>query len=268
MVRIPDTEELHLGVFHPGDRSDRPRRTRTATGLCRSKGRRGAGSADRVRRATHAFTFPWPTIVPDGTVERPHQPHDVGPGSASRAARARADERHSGTEHTFSINVNDGAGGCQAFSVIVGRQATGLQVCFRVPAGLRGGTRTWGLTGPFLSPRFLQAAPESPGAKTFYGRRCFLRTVHPACAARGRAWPLSRWTIPPGRDSWRPPRGALLAVVWGAWLGCMVESAVEGGAASRIGAALVVAPLLALAGAALAFAGSARHGIREAAGRA
>ena len=60
---------------------------------------------------------------------------------------------------------------------------------------------------------------------------------------------------------------ALLAAAWGAWLGSMVESAVEGGAASRVGA-LVVGPLLALGGGALAFAGSARFGTREAAGRA
>ncbi|HVS36319.1 MAG TPA: hypothetical protein VMS17_12180, partial [Gemmataceae bacterium] len=60
---------------------------------------------------------------------------------------------------------------------------------------------------------------------------------------------------------------ALLAVVWGAWLGSMVESAVEAGAASRIGA-LIVGPLLAVLGAALAYTGSSRHGVKEAAGRA
>ncbi len=60
---------------------------------------------------------------------------------------------------------------------------------------------------------------------------------------------------------------ALLAAAWGAWLGSMVDSAVEVGTASRLGA-LVVGPLLALLGAALAFAGSARHGTKEAAGRA
>ncbi len=60
---------------------------------------------------------------------------------------------------------------------------------------------------------------------------------------------------------------ALLAAAWGAWLGSMVDSAVEAGPASRVGA-LVVGPSLALLGAALAFAGSARHGMKEAAGRA
>src|SRR5690348_3845731 len=60
---------------------------------------------------------------------------------------------------------------------------------------------------------------------------------------------------------------AMLAAAWGAWLGSMVESAVESGAEARVGA-LVVGPLLALCGAALAFAGSARHGAKEAAGRA
>jgi hypothetical protein len=60
---------------------------------------------------------------------------------------------------------------------------------------------------------------------------------------------------------------ALLAAGWGAWLGAMVESAVESSPESRIGA-LIAAPLLALCGAALAFLARSRHGIGESIGRA
>lgn len=60
---------------------------------------------------------------------------------------------------------------------------------------------------------------------------------------------------------------ALLAGTWGAWLGYMVESAVEAGPEARAGA-LVAATLLAVCGAALGFAGRKRHGVKEAAGRA
>ncbi len=60
---------------------------------------------------------------------------------------------------------------------------------------------------------------------------------------------------------------ALLAAAAGAWLGSLVNSAVESSAASRVGA-LFVAPLLAVCGAAVGFAGSRRYGFREAAGRA
>jgi hypothetical protein len=60
---------------------------------------------------------------------------------------------------------------------------------------------------------------------------------------------------------------ALLAAAWGAWLGSMVESAVEFSGEARVGA-LIVAPLLVLCGAILAFIGSARNGTKEALGRA
>jgi hypothetical protein len=60
---------------------------------------------------------------------------------------------------------------------------------------------------------------------------------------------------------------ALLAAAWGGWLGSMVGSAVEAGTASRLGA-LITGPALALLGAVLAFAGSARQGTKEAVGRA
>ena len=60
---------------------------------------------------------------------------------------------------------------------------------------------------------------------------------------------------------------ALLAVVWGGWLGSMVESAVEANAAARVGA-LIAASALALFAALLAFYGSAKYGIRESVGRA
>jgi len=60
---------------------------------------------------------------------------------------------------------------------------------------------------------------------------------------------------------------ALLAAVWGAWLGSMVESAVEASAEARDGG-LIGAAVLVLCGVLLAFYGSAKHGIREAVGRA
>jgi hypothetical protein len=60
---------------------------------------------------------------------------------------------------------------------------------------------------------------------------------------------------------------ALAATVWGAWLGAMVESAVEASAEARIGA-MITAAALALCGALLAVYGSAKHGIKESPGRA
>jgi hypothetical protein len=60
---------------------------------------------------------------------------------------------------------------------------------------------------------------------------------------------------------------ALLAAAWGGWLGSMVESAVGAGAESRLGA-LIGAAALMLCGILLAFYGSAKHGIKEAVGRA
>lgn len=60
---------------------------------------------------------------------------------------------------------------------------------------------------------------------------------------------------------------ATLVGVWGAWLGSMIESAVTNGTEARIGA-FIAGALLAACGAALAYFGSARHGVAEAAGRA
>jgi hypothetical protein len=60
---------------------------------------------------------------------------------------------------------------------------------------------------------------------------------------------------------------ALLAVVWGAWLGAMVEAAVKANTESFIGA-LIGAAALAMSGLALAFHGAAKQGVQEALGRA
>jgi hypothetical protein len=60
---------------------------------------------------------------------------------------------------------------------------------------------------------------------------------------------------------------ALLAAVWGAWLGAMVESADEANAEARVGA-LIAATALVACGMLLAFYGSAKYGIKETLGRA
>jgi hypothetical protein len=60
---------------------------------------------------------------------------------------------------------------------------------------------------------------------------------------------------------------AAAAAVWGAWLGAMVESAVEVSAEARVGA-LIAAPALSLCGMLLALYGSAKCGLKERVGRA
>src|SRR4051794_15155583 len=59
---------------------------------------------------------------------------------------------------------------------------------------------------------------------------------------------------------------ALLATVWGAWLGAMVEAAVEASAESRLGAT-TGATALVVCGMLLAFYGTVKHGMKEALGR-